>query len=69
MNITELCCKIDDALPPIPQHGQAILAISELVTVGALQAMKPVSQRAFYPWLKACPVPDTRDNYGHRFPT
>ena len=58
--ITELFCRIDDALPDAPRHSRAILSISELVTIGVLQAMKPVSQRAFYPWL--------RDNYGHRFP-
>ena len=58
--ITELFCRIDDALPDAPRHSRAIRSISELVTIGVLQAMKPVSQRAFYPWL--------RDNYGHRFP-
>ena len=58
--ITELYCKIDDALPDVPQHPQAILALSEVVTIGILHAMKNVSQRAFYHWLK--------DNYGHLFP-
>ncbi len=61
MNITdfstELFCRIDDALPDAPRHSQAIPSISELVAIGVLQAMKPVSQRACYPWL--------RDNYGH----
>ncbi len=47
-------------MPDAPRHSRAIRSISELVTIGVLQAMKPVSQRAFYPWL--------RDNYGHRFP-
>ena len=58
--ITELFCQIDDALPDIAHHSQAILSLSELVTIGVLQAMKNVSQRAFYHWL--------RDNYGHLFP-
>ena len=64
MNITdlttELFCKIDDALPNAAHHSQAILSISEPVTIGVLQAMKHVSQRAFYHWLK--------DNYGYLFP-
>ena len=59
--ITELFCQVDDALPDMAQHSQAILSLSELVTIGVLQAMKNVSQRAFYHWL--------RDNYGHLFPT
>ena len=58
--ITELYCQIDDALPDVPQHSQAILSLSELITIGVLQAMKQVTQRAFYHWLK--------DNYGHLFP-
>ena len=58
--ITELFCKIDDTLPEGTHHSQAILSLSELVTIGVLQAMKNVSQRAFYHWLK--------DNYGRLFP-
>lgn len=58
--ITELFCQIDDALPDMARHSQAILSLSELVTIGVLQAMKNVSQRAFYHWL--------RDNYSHLFP-
>ena len=58
--ITELYCKIDDALPDLPQHPQAILAIGELVTISVLHAMKNVKQRPFYHWLK--------DNYGSLFP-
>ena len=58
--ITELYCKIDDALPQVLQHPQAILSISELVTIGVLHAVKKVRQRPFYHWLK--------DNYGHLFP-
>ena len=58
--ITELYCKIDDALPDVPQHAQAVLSLSELLTIGILHAVKNVSRRAFYHWLK--------DNYGHLFP-
>ena len=58
--ITELFCQIDDALPEVAHHSQAILSLGELVTIGVLQAMKNVSQRAFYSWLK--------DNYGRLFP-
>ena len=58
--ITELYCKIDDALPKVPCHRQAVLSISELVTIGVLHAIKNVKQRPFYHWLK--------DNYGHLFP-
>ena len=41
--ITELYRKIDDMLPRTPQHSRAILSVSELVTIGALQAMKQVT--------------------------
>jgi len=58
--ITELFCKIDDALPDVAHHSQAILSISELVAIGVLYAMKHLSQRAFYHRLK--------DNYGYLFP-
>ena len=59
--ITELYCTIDDALPDdAPQHPQAVLSLGELITIGVLQAMKNVGQRAFYHWLK--------DNYGDLFP-
>ena len=54
--ITELYCKIDDALPRMAPHPQARLSLSELVTIGVLHAIKNVKQRPFYHWLK--------DNYG-----
>ena len=64
VNITdfsaELFGKVDDAITDAPRHSQAILSVSEVVTIGILYAVKGVSQRAFYPWL--------RDNYGRRFP-
>ena len=55
--VTELFCKTDDALTDAAHHSQSIQFISELVTIGVLQAMKNISQRALYHWLK--------DNYGH----
>ena len=58
--ITELFCKVDDAIADAPRHSQAILSVSEVVTIGILYVVKGVSQRAFYPWLK--------DNYGGLFP-
>lgn len=58
--ITELYCKIDDALPRMAPHPQARLSLSELVTIGVLHAIKNVKQRPFYHWFK--------DNYGHLFP-
>ena len=47
--ITELYCNIDDALPNFPQ---AVLSLSEVITIGAFYAMKHVSRRAFYHRLK-----------------
>lgn len=50
--IIELFCRVDDMLPNEPEHFQAKLSRSELVTFGLLFALKGVSQRAFYRWLK-----------------
>ena len=58
--ITELYCRTDDARPELPQHPQARLSLSELVTIGILYVMKNVSRRRCYHWLK--------DNYGDMFP-
>ena len=58
--ITELFCKVDDAMTDVPQHSQQALSPSELVTIGLLYAIKGVSGRAFYRWLKA--------NYRDMFP-
>ena len=46
-SITELYCRIDDALPDVPQHSQAVLSISEAVTIGIFHAVKNVSRRRF----------------------
>ena len=51
--ITELFCRIDDAMKDEPHHSQAALAPSELVTIGLLYAIKGVGTRPFYRWLQA----------------
>lgn len=58
--ITELFCRIDDAMHDVPKHSQAGLYPSEVVTLGFLFAIKGVGNRAFYRWL-------SRD-YRHLFP-
>jgi hypothetical protein len=50
--IIELFCRVDDMLPKIPEHFQAKLSRSELITLGLLLALKGVSQRAFYRWIE-----------------
>src|SRR5689334_5452092 len=49
--ITELFCRVDDAMAEVPQHRQAKLAPSEIVTLGLLFALKGASSRAFWRWL------------------
>ena len=43
--ITELYCRIDDALPELPHHPQAVLSLGEVITIGALYAVKGVSRQ------------------------
>jgi hypothetical protein len=50
--ITELFCKVDDAMKDVPKHSQSALYPSELTTLGILFAFKGVGERAFYRWLK-----------------
>jgi len=50
--ITELFCRVDDAMKGIAKHSQANLYPSEIVTLGILFALKGVGDRAFYRWLK-----------------
>jgi hypothetical protein len=59
--ITELFCRIDDAMPNMPKHAQASLYPSEVVTVGMLFGLKGVGERAFYRWLTR----DYRALFGH----
>jgi len=49
--ITELFCRIDDAMVSVRKHPQALLYPSELVTLGVLFALKGGGERAFYRWL------------------
>src|SRR5512143_815457 len=49
--ITELFCRIDDEMRPVPKHPQAHLWPSEVVALGVLHALKGVGNRAFYRWL------------------
>ena len=58
--ITELFCRVDDAMKDVPGHSQQVLAPSELVTIGLLYAIKGVGSKAFYRWLSA--------NYTDMFP-
>ena len=50
--ITELFCRIDDAMPNAKKHTQANLRPSEVVTLAILFALKGVGNRAFYRWLE-----------------
>jgi hypothetical protein len=50
--ITELFCRIDDAMKGVQKHPQARLYPSEIVTLGVLFALKGVGNRQFYRWLK-----------------
>lgn len=49
--ITELFCRVDDAMRDVPKHSQADLSPSEVVTLGLLFSIKGVGNRAFYRWL------------------
>lgn len=49
--ITELFCRVDDALQEVPKHSQARLYPSEVVTLGLLYALTGKGQRAFWRWL------------------
>jgi hypothetical protein len=49
--ITALFCEVDEQLSAIPQHPEARLWPSEVVTLGLLHALTGVGNRAFYRWL------------------
>lgn len=49
--ITELFCRVDDAMHDVEKHRQASLHPGEVVTLGLLFAIKGVGNRAFY---KSC---------------
>ena len=48
--ITELFCRVDDAMKDVTRHSQASLSPSETVTLGLLFALKGGSARAFHRW-------------------
>jgi len=50
--ITELFCRVDDAMPEVPKHVQSNLWPSEIVTLGILFALKGIGNRAFYRWVE-----------------
>jgi hypothetical protein len=58
--ITQLFCRIDDAMNQVPKDPRAKLYPSEVVTLGILFALKGRGERAFYRWL--------RDNHLPLFP-
>jgi hypothetical protein len=49
--IIDLFCRVDDRMKEVPQHSQAALWPSEVVTLGLLFAIKGVGERAFYRWI------------------
>src|SRR5713226_2419140 len=49
--ITALFYEVDEQLRAIPQHPEAHLWPSEIVTLGLLHALKGVGNRPFYRWL------------------
>jgi len=49
--ITELFCRVDDAMSNYPKHTQVSLHPSEVVTIAMLYALKKCGQRAFWRWL------------------
>jgi len=49
--ITELFCRVDDAMRDESKHSQANLHPSEVVTLALLFAIKGVGNRAFYRWV------------------
>src|SRR5215475_9923464 len=50
--ITALFYEVDEQLGAIPEHPEAHLWPSEVVTLGLRHAIKGVGNRPFYRWLK-----------------
>ena len=42
--IINLYCRVDEIMDDVPQHGQALLSPSEIVTLGFLFVLKGVGQ-------------------------
>jgi len=49
--VTELFCRIDEAMKDVPKHAQAALYPREVVTLAFMFAIKGVGTRPFYRWL------------------
>jgi hypothetical protein len=49
--ITDLFCRVDEAMGDMPKHPQACLYPSEVTTLALLFALKGGGERAFYRWL------------------
>jgi hypothetical protein len=56
--ITELFCRVDDAMDDVAKHSQASLYPGEIVTLALLFAIKGVGNRAFYRWVKRDHLPE-----------
>jgi len=50
--ITELFCRVDDAMVDVHKHPQSTLYPSEMVTLAFLFAIKGVGNRSFYRWIR-----------------
>jgi hypothetical protein len=49
--ITQLFCRVDDAMHDVAKHSQATLYPGEVVTLAMLFCIKGVGNRAFYRWI------------------
>jgi hypothetical protein len=49
--ISELFCRIDDAMQTVPKHPQASLWPNEVVTLGLVFALKGVGTWPLYRWV------------------
>jgi len=49
--VTEVFCRIDEAMQDVPKHAQAALYPSAVVTLAFMFAIKGVGNRPFYRWL------------------
>ena len=49
--LTDLFCRVDEAMSDTPKHPQAHLFSSEVVTLSLLFVLKGGGERAFYRWL------------------
>ena len=50
--ITELFCRLDEAMRDVPKHPQASLSPNEVVTLAFMFAIKGVGNRPCYRWLE-----------------